>query len=110
MNNVLQVSEDCCKLFAIQMAKGLLSFCLPIVVTSLVLAAPSRFEEIHGDVQKRAVGGLDWMRVVPGDKIEEGSSIRTGVNSSASVVTERGHRFEIHSETTLEFTALQPDE
>jgi hypothetical protein len=61
-------------------------------------------------VQKRAVGALQWENVTPGEKIEEGSSIKTGLNSQIEIVTEEGHRFVVHSETTLSFTSLQADE
>jgi hypothetical protein len=110
MNNRLQALPAPRKCFASVLAKGLLFFCLASVLGSGVWATPARVDEVHGDVQKRAVGVLRWEAVTPGEKIEEGSSIKTGPNSSVEIVTEQGHRFVVNSETTIEFTSLQTDE
>ena len=74
-------------------------------------AAPAWVDELHGTVEKRAVGALNWEKVTPGEKIEEGSSIRTGEPTpNVIILTEQGHHFEVRAETTIEFTSLQDDE
>ena len=57
-------------------------------------AAPARVDELHGTVEKRSVSALGWEKVFPGDKIEEGSTIRTGTDSQADILTEQGHHCE----------------
>ncbi len=76
----------------------------------MAMASPAHIDELRGTVEKRAVGALGWTKVVPGEGMEEGSAIRTGPNSSVAIVTDRGDRFEVHAETTFEFTSLQADE
>ena len=75
-----------------------------------VQAAPAHVDSVHGDVQKRAVGMLRWEDVTPGEKIEEGAVLKTGPDSDVEILTEQGHRFNVHSETTIEFASLQADE
>jgi len=95
------------------MNKGLLSSAFLIlggILPGHVIAAPARVDEVRGTVEIRSVGGLKWETVTPGQKVEEGSSIRTGANSQADILTEQGHHFIVRDETTLEFTSLQADE
>ncbi len=110
MNNALQISGRGCKLFAKAVANGLLFLCLGGLVPGLLLAAPARIDDVRGEVEKRPAGALGWTRVTPGEKLEEGSAIRTGINSQADILTEQGHHFRVRSETTIEFTSLQPEE
>lgn len=110
MNIGLQASEGGRKLFARSLAKGLFFLFLTALLPIRAGAAPARIDDVHGDVQKRAVGALGWEKVTPGEKVEEGSTIRTGPNSQADILTEQGHHFQVRSETTIEFTSLQADE
>jgi len=110
MNNELQALPATRKLFAKPLANGLLFLFLAGLLPSSLFAAPARLDEVHGDVQKRAVGALRWESVAPGEKIEEGASIKTGPNAEAEILTEQGHRFVVRSETIIEFTSLQADE
>ncbi len=110
MNRTTPASGRDGKVFARHLANGLLFLCLGGLLPGEILAAPARIDEVRGEVEKRPVGALGWEKVTPGEKVEEGSSIRTGINSQADVLTEQGHHFQIRSETTLEFTSLQQDE
>jgi hypothetical protein len=74
-----------------------------------LLAAPARVEKVRGDVVKRGVSALAWEKVNPGEKVEEGSTLRTGINAQAEVITPQGHRLVVRQETSLEFTSLQDD-
>jgi hypothetical protein len=91
-------------------AKRVLFLCLVGLLSGYVVAAPARVDDVRGEVEKRPVGALGWEKVTPGEKVEEGSSIRTGANSQADILTEQGHHFQVRSETTIEFTSLQADE
>src|SRR4051812_23963827 len=96
-----------------KMNKRLLASVVPGLiglVASAAIAVPAHVDSLRGDVQKRAIGALTWKAVTPGEKVEEGSSIKTGTDSEADILTEQGHHFTIRSETTIEFTSLQPDE
>jgi len=73
-------------------------------------AKPAVVLNTNGTVEKRDVGSLNWVRVVPGERIAEGGVIRTGVNSQAELETDRGHIFKLRSETTFELTSLQDDQ
>jgi len=110
MNKYLKATDPSFKLFAGRLANGLLFLCLQGLLCSVTLAAPARVEDAHGDVEKRAVGEFRWESVTPGEKVEEGSAIKTGPDSDADILTEQGHHFLIHSDTVLEFTSLQADE
>src|SRR5689334_14030564 len=110
MNSTFGASRHMGKRFAIRMADGLLSLLLGSLLSSFALGAAARIDQIRGNVDKRNPGALDWRIVTPGEKIEEGSILRTGPNSEADVVTEQGHHFVLRAETTFEFSALQPDE
>ena len=79
-------------------------------MSSTLLAAPARVDKAHGDVEKRAVGALKWEPVTMGEKVEEGSAIRTGPNSEADILTDQGHHFIIRPDSTLEFSSLQADD
>ena len=94
------------KPFARTLAKSLLFLCLGTFAS----AVPARVDEVHGDVQKRSLGALGWVKVNPGDKAEEGSSFRTGPNSEVDILTVQGHHFVIRSESVVEFKSLQPDD
>src|SRR5262245_34609456 len=104
------VSEGSCRVFAMQVAKGLLFLCLGGFLPASSMAAPARVNDVRGEVEKRPVGALNWDRVTPGEKVEEGSTIRTGSNSEADILTEQGHHFRVRSETSIEFTSLQADD
>jgi hypothetical protein len=110
MNNRLKAWPNTGKRFAKSLANVWLFLCLSVTLASVSGAAPARIEVMHGDVQKRAAGALRWDPVTPGEKVEEGATIKTGPNSDTEILTEQGHRFTIHSETTIEFTSLQADD
>jgi hypothetical protein len=104
--NITRPASEGCKPFARTLAMSLLFLCLG----NLAYATAARVDEAHGDVQIRATGTLEWQPVIPGQKVTEGAAIRTGPNSRAEILTDRGHRFQIAAETTIEFSTLQPDE
>lgn len=110
MNNRLQAWPGTGKWIARRLATCLLFLFLACALTPTSWAAPAHVDEVHGDVQKRAVGALRWETMTPGEKVEEGAAIKTGPDSDVEIVTEQGHRFTVHSETTIEFTTLQADE
>jgi len=110
MNKRLLASVGSGKLFARSLAKSLFFLCLGGVLVSNAAAAPARVDDVRGTVEKRLVGGLNWEKVTPGEKVEEGATLRTGANSQADILTEQGHHFHINSETTITFTTLQADE
>src|SRR5258708_26072294 len=110
MNNTRPASQGGRKPVTRRLVTSLLFLCLGGLIPSRVFAVPARIDEAHGDVQMRAVGSLAWQPVTPGEKVPEGSTIRTGPNSLAEILTDRGHRFHIAAETTIEFTTLQQDE
>ena len=99
-----------CKQSARHLGDRLLFICVAGLLSSAVFAQPARVDKVRGEADKRAVGTLTWRRVTPGERVEEGSMMRTGPASEVDILTEQGHHFLIHSETTIEFTSLQADE
>src|ERR1017187_4103243 len=104
MNKRVHALPTTSMLSARGLAGRVLFLCLVGFVSPMVWGAPARVDEVHGDVQKRGVGGLRWYPVTPGEKIEEGSALKTGANSQVDILTEQGHRFTKRSESALEFT------
>src|ERR1035437_1554776 len=92
------------------LAGRVLFLCLVGLLGRTAFGEPARVDEVHGDVQKRAVGTFKWDDVTPGEKVEEGATVKTGPNSQADILTEQGHHFIVQAETTIEFTSLQMDE
>ena len=74
------------------------------------MAAPATVRRMSGVVEHRAAGTLEWQAVSPGDKIDEGATIRTLSKASAELRTPRGHLLTLRADTTLELTSLQDDE
>jgi hypothetical protein len=88
----------------------MLLFVLTGALATPVFAKPAMVSRVQGDVDIREPNSLTWQKVVPGDKVQEGSTLRTASRSSAELKTSRGHLFKVHSDTTFELTSLQDDE
>lgn len=86
---------------------GAFLFILP---ATILRAEPARIEKIQGIVELRAPSMLDWEKITPGQKVPEGSTLRTRANSSADVLTGRGHRYVLKADTILQISSLQADE
>jgi len=92
------------------LAKGLLFLCVLGGLGMPALAKPAIVDRMQGTVEKRLPNGLDWEKVTPGEKLPEGTTVRTAENSEVDLETSRGHRFHVKSETVFELTSLQDDE
>jgi hypothetical protein len=90
--------------------RGALALAVLACVTAFGIAAPATVQRVSGVVERRAPGMLEWQAVSPGDKIDEGSTIRTQANASAELRTPRGHQFQLRANTSLELTSIQDDE
>src|SRR5689334_15923294 len=97
-------------LFAYRKAQGLLSFCLAAALTGSAWALPARVDQLRGEAEQRAAGAMDWEKLHIGDKVEEGASVRTGANSLLEVVTHRGHRLTVKSDSLVDLVNLQDDD
>lgn len=73
-------------------------------------AIPAKADRVQGQVEKRAIGAFNWLPVVPGDQLEDGSAVRTGHNAQLEIVTARGHHLTVRGDTLLELTSLQNDD
>jgi len=67
----------------------------------------ARLGKMSGTVDMRVPGQADWQAIVSGQKLVEGTALRTGADSSAEVITERGHHFDLRANTRLTLTAIQ---
>jgi len=74
---------------------------------SSLWAGSARIHTLSGTVDARLAGQLTWQPVLRGDKISEGTSVRTGEESEAELVTDRGHHLLIKPHSRLTLTALQ---
>ncbi|MFA5975513.1 MAG: FecR domain-containing protein [Elusimicrobiota bacterium] len=91
--------------------RGLLSFYLAGCLSLAAWAAPTgRVDVLRGQADKRLPGVVQWEAVQPGDKLEEGTTVRTGDQSELQILTGRGHRFVVKSATLFELTSLQDDQ
>lgn len=89
---------------------SLLFLCLLGILSMPAFAKPAIVDQMRGTVEKRLPNALDWEPVTPGEKLPEGTTVRTADNSEVDLETARGHRFHIKSETVFELTSMQDDE
>jgi len=89
---------------------NLLFLCLLGGLSMPALAKPALVDRMRGTVEKRLPNALDWEQVTPGEKLPEGTTLRTAENSEVDLETSRGHHFHVKSESVFELTSMQEDE
>jgi len=77
--------------------------------TVLVFGDVARVDRFEGVVEKRAPGQVEWEKITQGEKLSEGSSVRTGADADLILLTDRGHRLRIRKNTTFHLQTLQAD-
>jgi hypothetical protein len=90
------------------LASGTLVF-LCLGFAAPIWAGPAVVVQMKGDVQRKLAGSTDWAEVEIGDRLEEGTTIRTGAKSSIDLDLDRGHRLRLTADTSLILSALQAD-
>src|SRR5262249_55553623 len=83
----------------------LMSLTLPLGVW----AGPAAVEHIKGHADRRLPNSSDWNSIDVGDRIPEGSEVRTDPHSELDLVTDQGHRLHVGADTAIVLSALQPD-
>src|SRR5579872_5189621 len=89
---------------------NLLFLCVLGGLSMPVFAKPAIVDGMRGTVEKRLPNALDWEAITLGEKLPEGTTVRTADNSEVELQTLRGHHFHVKSDTVLELTSLQDDE
>jgi hypothetical protein len=80
-----------------------LVFCAP------VWAGPAIVVQMKGEVERKLPDSTDWSEVEVGDRLVEGTTIRTGPKSTVNLDLGQGHHLRIAPETSLVLSALQAD-
>jgi hypothetical protein len=82
---------------------------LSLIFTSNVWAGEAHVVRLSGTVEERLQGQLTWQAMVRGDKISEGTNLRTGADSELELVTDRGHHLQVKSNTRITLTSIQDE-
>src|SRR5689334_21838683 len=73
-------------------------------------AAFAQIERMKGTVQFREPNTVEWNDVRYGDKLQEGTAVRTGPRSQIDLKLSNGHKIRLTQDSVLTLSHLQDDE
>jgi hypothetical protein len=78
-------------------------------VTPTLWAGPAAVEHIKGHPERKFPQSADWGPLDVGDRLPEGSAVRTDDTSDVDLVTDQGHKLHLGPSSTISLSSLQPD-